>query len=736
MQAFRGNMFQPPSQFDSQAKAVSREDSSTYAPSTVEDGGFKYRQLQTTRDGQHEGQSLVLQEEDVESNSSSDSDSDETNDASLLEGELLTVTERTLRLSDEKVDKFIPWGELIRVVNEDSVFRELNQPRVLGKSHGPKKLKAMAREICGISQNPLVDGLISKPISFRAIFAILVLMGESSAISKFIEDNVSDVDLPLEMEEAKKTGRIHLKRWDSSQKRLRSVKCVRGWLSARRDQFYAYQWKVVAPYLFFTHSDTRSIKHFKLKQDHILPFVFAEEQKTIPRIGGGYGTVFLVDIHRDHHTFDRTGAKDLGFAVKKLDRNPSGDFPITKEESIQEEVRALRRFSGAVNHTHVVPLLATLEQGSSYYLLFYRADGDLLKLWTEIKRSPRCDHALILWVARQCTGLADALHLFHNPIPHQSTFPVWRRKQYARHHSISERYFSVKLPSPVQGKAAAEELRSLDHCETKGSPRRWSCDMPRPASIHPSQIMGGEYGYRGVTGAVDDEGDDARSVDPRLSPDPPDGERMKLSEEGTGRSPSDAASTRTGGLQAQIETGGKQQKREEFRIRKPIGRHFDVKPKNILWFRDKEGHKGTLKLADFGQAELSAKLTRSKPRDGFAFTSTYRAPECENKNAKLRPSYDVWCLGCVFLEFVAWVLGGADLVESFAEKREKAEGSTRLLSDTFFEVLSNKAEPEATEKPEAIGKPTVIVKEEVTEVRLPAETLLLLQSHTFHSCTS
>ena len=42
------------------------------------------------------------------------------------------------------------------------------------------------------------------------------------------------------------------------------------------------------------------------------------------------------------------------------------------------------------------------------------------------------------------------------------------------------------------------------------------------------------------------------------------------------------------------------------------GRHGDIKPENIIWFRDDEPY-GTLKIADFGTAELGSHSTPLQP---------------------------------------------------------------------------------------------------------------------------
>lgn len=54
-------------------------------------------------------------------------------------------------------------------------------------------------------------------------------------------------------------------------------------------------------------------------------------------------------------------------------------------------------------------------------------------------------------------------------------------------------------------------------------------------------------------------------------------------------------------------------------------------------------------------------------------TPTYRAPELDIMKDST-PKYDIWSLGCVLLEFVAWFLCGWHEVEVFVDARLREEG--------------------------------------------------------------
>jgi serine/threonine protein kinase len=147
------------------------------------------------------------------------------------------------------------------------------------------------------------------------------------------------------------------------------------------------------------------------------------------------------------------------------------------------------------------------------------------------------------------------------------------------------------------------------------------------------------------------------------------------------------------------------------------GRHGDINPGNILWYHgSSEGsatHNGTLKIADFGQAELNTLKSKTRQRD-VANTMTYRPPECDSSPTIIRQSYDIWCLGCVYLEFIAWMLGGEVLLTQFGlRRRAKDRYLNNEVTDTFFEFVSN---PDTAEVEVKI-KSVVIMVRDTTRLR-------------------
>lgn len=122
--------------------------------------------------------------------------------------------------------------------------------------------------------------------------------------------------------------------------------------------------------------------------------------------------------------------------------------------------------------------------------------------------------------------------------------------------------------------------------------------------------------------------------------------------------------------------------------------HADLKLENVLCFAlapDDPTAGLVLKLADFGEAELVG-------QDGIvmqvagrvAHIKTYRPPEYSH-DGLLTLTYDIWCLGCLFLDFITWALLGYDGVEEFQRaRREEQEDPDitgdlgQVFEDTFF----------------------------------------------------
>lgn len=135
---------------------------------------------------------------------------------------------------------------------------------------------------------------------------------------------------------------------------------------------------------------------------------------------------------------------------------------------------------------------------------------------------------------------------------------------------------------------------------------------------------------------------------------------------------------------------------------KDYGRHGDIKPQNILWFKqdDNQFGLGVLKLSDFGLTEFHRSLTTKVSPRNIRVTPTYSAPERELDEKLSRP-FDIWSLGCIFLEFVTWILLGVEGLDLFNQNRSEDGGSRdpRIILDNFYRVIREEGHERAEVKP-------------------------------------
>lgn len=121
-----------------------------------------------------------------------------------------------------------------------------------------------------------------------------------------------------------------------------------------------------------------------------------------------------------------------------------------------------------------------------------------------------------------------------------------------------------------------------------------------------------------------------------------------------------------------------------------FGRHGDIKPENILWFKQAskvEDENGVLQIADFGLGRFHGRDSRSKINPATVWSSpTYEPPECKLHRPVSR-SYDIWSLGCLYLEFITWLLMGPAEIDRFSRHRGRDAG-TGINDDNFYTVFT------------------------------------------------
>jgi serine/threonine protein kinase len=126
---------------------------------------------------------------------------------------------------------------------------------------------------------------------------------------------------------------------------------------------------------------------------------------------------------------------------------------------------------------------------------------------------------------------------------------------------------------------------------------------------------------------------------------------------------------------------------------KKFGRHGDIKAENILWFKsrpDDPHDRGILVLSDLGLTAINSDKSRSmQPNTGLKMTPAYRPPECDIRGGTISRAFDIWTLGCLYLELVCWLLRGKKGKDDFDEVR-----TTPFIfgtrTDVYFDIEERK----------------------------------------------
>jgi serine/threonine protein kinase len=126
-------------------------------------------------------------------------------------------------------------------------------------------------------------------------------------------------------------------------------------------------------------------------------------------------------------------------------------------------------------------------------------------------------------------------------------------------------------------------------------------------------------------------------------------------------------------------------------------RHGDLKPENILHFKEcddlNKSGEGILVIADVGVSRFHREVTsmRNIATSTMDVTFSYEAPEAQFDQGKPRPRrYDMWSMGCMFLEFTVWLVYDLNAVKSFRKSR-KSKDDPKTAPGNFYRCNSKGA---------------------------------------------
>lgn len=120
-----------------------------------------------------------------------------------------------------------------------------------------------------------------------------------------------------------------------------------------------------------------------------------------------------------------------------------------------------------------------------------------------------------------------------------------------------------------------------------------------------------------------------------------------------------------------------------------FGYHFDLKPANILI-----GHDGTFMISDFGQAHFlrpeNGEYVNNSVAEHCGGDPSYAPPEnddfrhMDGRHSEKSRRYDIWCLGCIFLEVLWYIVKGRRGSEELDYLRNR-----NSHNDKFFYAAPN-----------------------------------------------
>ncbi|KAL4953681.1 kinase-like domain-containing protein [Aspergillus filifer] len=111
------------------------------------------------------------------------------------------------------------------------------------------------------------------------------------------------------------------------------------------------------------------------------------------------------------------------------------------------------------------------------------------------------------------------------------------------------------------------------------------------------------------------------------------------------------------------------------------GRHGDIKAENILWFRDSH----LLKIAGLQLSnDKGRKMKDSINPDEVIAPPTYSPPD-RHRELLISRKWDIWSLGCLYLEFITFLVLGNDAIVEFSNERLDTSGEDPALrTDDFY----------------------------------------------------
>lgn len=163
---------------------------------------------------------------------------------------------------------------------------------------GPAIIDEYTTKICGWRNQH------GKYMSFKKIFAILILSQKPLSIGQFIEEQVSDQDLPLRKvpRSNPKSRMFDLVRAEAPDESSTRLRCFKDWHSLEVWRFEDWQWTTQPP--FFYRGERKNVARFRFPDQIPIPFT-SDSRYGLGRkvVESGFSIMFKVNIHPEQHGF-------------------------------------------------------------------------------------------------------------------------------------------------------------------------------------------------------------------------------------------------------------------------------------------------------------------------------------------------------------------------------------------------------------------------------------------------
>lgn len=185
-----------------------------------------------------------------------------------------------------KEKRFLPRGRLERICHFDAVLSEILSVHVYSDEDHARKCTEF---VCGSRDSESRDNRNSS----REIFAILVLIDAVELMPKFRDAGIRDDDLPFPSDH----GQTRL--WARKAAENRHIDFLVHPKDSRvMAEFYRTQWWVHVPFIGRDDKSPKALEYY-FAEETVMPWTSVNSRED----EGGFGVVWEIEIHPEHHAF-------------------------------------------------------------------------------------------------------------------------------------------------------------------------------------------------------------------------------------------------------------------------------------------------------------------------------------------------------------------------------------------------------------------------------------------------